>query len=103
LPFPLPLSRKLSMILKQELYLFYDWGSVYDENPFLELSNTKIGAMQRAGVTSSTFTDGISDFGIGISLFGIVAEFPIYLSHPSIVDGDEKWDFRWTIGINKLF
>ncbi len=103
LPFPLPLSRKLSMILKRELYLFYDWGSVYDENPFLELSNTKIGAMHRAGVTSSTFKDGISDFGIGISLFGIVAEFPIYLSHPSIVDGDEKWDFRWTIGINKLF
>ncbi|MCD6380242.1 hypothetical protein J7M07_07355, partial [bacterium] len=103
LPFPLPLTRRLSMMLRQRVYLFYDWGRVYDDNPFLELSNAEIDALEDAGVTSSIFKNGIGDFGFGVSLLGITVDFPIYLSQPSIVNGKEKWDFRWTIGINKLF
>jgi hypothetical protein len=91
------------MMLRQRVYLFYDWGRVYDKNPFLELSNTEIDALEDTGVTSSIFKNGVSDFGVGVSLFGITADFPIYLSHPLIINGKEKWDFRWTIGINKLF
>ena len=91
------------MMLRQQLYLFYDWGRVYDSDPFQELSDTEINNLEATGAASSIFKNGISDFGIGVSLFGITAEFPVYLSHPSIVDGEENWDFRWTIGINKLF
>ncbi len=96
MPFPLPGKMKF----KRDLYLFYDWGGVYDKDPFSGLSVQEINQL---GVSSGIFKDGISDFGIGVSLFGVTAEFPIYLSNPAIVGGEDKWDFRWTVGINKLF
>ena len=98
LPFPLPLSRKMSKLADQDLYLFYDWGKVYNDNPI-----NGVAPWSRAGIDPDTLKKVISDFGIGIRMFGISAEFPLYLSHPSIVGEEEKWDFRWSVSVGALF
>lgn len=88
LPFPVPMSRKVRRMANPDLFLFYDWGKVHDS-----LSGPHADAL--GGI--------ISDFGIGFRLFGISAEFPFYLSHPSINGDEEKYEFRWTVGINRVF
>lgn len=98
LPFPIPMSRKLSRMAGQELYLFYDWGKVYNDNPI-----NGVAPWSRAGLDPDVLKGFISDFGIGIRLFGFSAEFPVYLSHPSIVGEGEKWDLRWTVTVGTLF
>ena len=96
LPFPLPVNRKLSRMLDRKLYLFYDWGMVLDEKP-LE------GLPPRSGLTDGNFDKILADAGVGVRLWKISAEFPLYLNHPCIVGEKDKWDFRWTIGFNRLF
>jgi outer membrane protein assembly factor BamA len=95
LPFPLPINRKLSRMLDRKLFLFYDWGKVMDKRP---LEGLRPGALDE-----STFDNIIADFGVGVSLWKVTAEFPLYLSHPCIVREKREWDFRWTIGFSRLF
>ncbi len=97
-PLPLPLGRKASRMIDREVYLFYDWGRVYDEEPLNGLA-----PWRRNSIDPDILEKIVSDFGIGVRFFGLSAEFPVYLSHPSIVGEDEKWDFRWTIAVRKLF
>jgi len=100
LPFPLPpTGRTLSRKLRgRQLYLFYDWGKVLDKRP-MEL----VPAGLRGSIGEDTFDEIIQDFGIGLRLWKVTAEFPIYLSHPALSGEEERWDFRWTLGLEGLF
>lgn len=98
LPFPLPIPRHLSRKLDRRLYLFYDWGKVYDESPLEALPPAG-----RGGIDAGLFDDILYDSGFGIRLWRITAEFPIYISHPVLTGDEEKWDFRWTVGLRSLF
>ncbi len=100
LPFPLPVGRRLSRMLDRKLYLFYDFGKVLDARPF-----EMVPPWIRPGLEGGTFSfdDILSDFGVGVSLWRITAEFPLYISHPVLNGDEENWDFRWTVGFNRLF
>ena len=98
LPFPLPGGRGLRRLLDQRLYLFYDWGKVLSEHPMEFLP-----ASMRATLDPTVFDGYISDFGVGISVWKLTAEFPLYLSNPEISGEEEEWDLRWMIGFNRLF
>jgi hypothetical protein len=98
LPTPLPLSRQVSRMLDRRLYLFYDWGKVTDERP---LEGLPPGVRQT--FDAGTFDGVLSDFGVGVNLWRFTAEFPLYLNHPCLVGETDHWDFRWTIGFNRLF
>jgi hypothetical protein len=97
LPFPLPVSRKVSRMLDRRLSLFYDFGKVLDDRKL-----EGIPASARAGLKSA-FDGTLADFGVSLSLWKITAEFPLYLSRPEVVGGKDKWDSRWTIGFSRLF
>ena len=94
LPFPLPVSRKVSRMLDRRLSLFCDWGKVLDEHRF-----EGIPAAARPGLEGA-FDGILADFGVSLSLWKITAEFPLYLNRPEVVGGKDKWDFRWTIGFS---
>ena len=98
IPFPLPVSRSLARTLDRRLYLFYDWGKVLDERPLEGLP-----PWIRGSFDENTFDGILSNAGVGVQLWKLTAEFPLYLSHPALVGQDEKWDFRWTIGFDRLF
>ncbi len=98
LPFPLPLGRKISRKLDRRLYLFYDWGKVFDKKPLEGLPPSV-----RGGFDNDFFKEILCDFGAGVRLGPFVAEFPFYISHPQLAGEDEKLDFRWTIGFQGLF
>ena len=98
LPFPLPLSRGLSRWLDHRLYLFYDWGKILDADPLEGLPPA-----MRTGFPGEVFDEVLQDFGIGLNIKWLTAEFPLYISHPVLTGDEEKWDFRWTIGIHRLF
>jgi hypothetical protein len=98
LPFPLPGGRGLRRLLRQRLYLFYDWGKVISKYPMEFLP-----AEMRETLDPTTFDGYISDFGVGVSVWKLTAEFPLYLSNPEISGEDEQWDLRWTIGFKRLF
>ncbi len=98
LPFPLPGGRGLRRLLDQRLYLFYDWGKVLSEHPMEFLP-----AAMRAALDPTVFDGYISDFGVGISVWKLTAEFPLYLSNPEISGEEEQWDLRWTVGFKRLF
>jgi hypothetical protein len=98
LPFPLPVSRATSRRLDRRLYLFYDWGKVLDKRP---LEGLPPGI--RDGFDENSFDNVLTDFGVGVSLWKITAEFPLYLSNPALVGEADRWDFRWTIGFSRLF
>jgi hypothetical protein len=98
LPFPLPVGRKLSRWLDRRLYLFYDWGKVLDEHPLEGLPPA-----MRDDFSDGIFDEILQDFGVGVNLWKLTAEFPLYISHPILTGDEEEWDFRWTIGIHRLF
>jgi len=98
LPFPLPVSRAVSRVLDRRLWLFYDWGRVLDERPLEALPPGVRGAFDE-----NAFDNVLTDFGVGVSLWKITAEFPLYLSNPALVGEQNRWDFRWTIGLTRLF
>ncbi|MDD4857689.1 MAG: M1 family metallopeptidase [Candidatus Krumholzibacteria bacterium] len=98
LPFPLPVSRALSRSLDRKLYLFWDGGKVLDERPLEGLAPGVRGSLDE-----NAFDNVLSDFGVGVSVWKLTAEFPLYLSNPELVGGSDKWDFRWTIGFSRLF
>jgi hypothetical protein len=98
LPCPLPLGRTLSRWLDRRLYLFYDWGKILDENPLEGLPPA-----MRAGFPEEVFDEILQDFGVGLSIKWLTVEFPVYISHPVFTGDEEEWDFRWTVGIDRLF
>jgi hypothetical protein len=98
LPFPLPVGRKLARALDRRLYLFFDWGKVMDARPLEGLA-----PWVRGSFDENCFDEMLLDAGVGVSLWKLTAEFPLYLSHPALVGQDEKWDLRWTIGFKRLF
>jgi hypothetical protein len=97
LPFPLPVSRKVSRMLDRRLSLFYDWGKVLDDRTFEGIPASEREALEGA------FDGTLADFGVSLSIWKITAEFPLYLNRPEVVGGKDKWDFRWTIGFSRLF
>ncbi len=96
-PFPLPLSRKVSRMLAPRFSLFYDFGKVLDDRKY-----EGIPAWERERLEGA-FDGTLADFGVSVSLWKITAEFPLFLSRPEVVGETDKWDFRWTIGFNRLF
>jgi hypothetical protein len=98
LPFPLPVDRRLSRALDRRLYLFYDWGTVMDDNPLEGLPPSA-----RSALDEKIFDRILVDAGVGVRFWKISAEFPVYLNHPPIVGEKDQWDFRWTIGFTRLF
>jgi hypothetical protein len=98
LPMPLPVSRGISRKLDRRLSLFFDWGKVLDERPLEGLSPDVCGDFDE-----NAFDNVLTDFGVSVSLWKLTAEFPLYLSNPALVGETDEWDFRWTIGFNRLF
>jgi hypothetical protein len=98
LPFPLPVGRKLRRRLDQRLYLFWDAGQALGKR------RAQFLPPDVAATIGETVFDGfVWDFGVGINIWKLTAEFPVYLSNPEISGEEERWDFRWTIGIHRLF
>ncbi len=97
LPFPLPLSRKVSRALAPRLSLFYDCGKVLDDRKYEGIPAAAREELEPA------FDGALADFGVSVSLWKITAEFPLFLSRPEVVGETDKWDFRWTIGFSRLF
>jgi hypothetical protein len=97
LPFWVPRFLKPSLKDRQ-LYLFYDAGTVLDDRPFEALP-----AELAESLDPNYFNGWFQDFGIGIRIWAIKAEVPLYLSHPDLVGDEEQWAPRWTIGIDTLF
>ncbi|MCK4538674.1 MAG: M1 family metallopeptidase [Candidatus Krumholzibacteria bacterium] len=97
LPF-LPVGKRLSNILRPELYIFYDYGKALGEDP-LEALPTEA----RDALGEDAFDSVLQDAGAGIRIWKLTAEFPFYLSHPEISGETEQWDMRWTIGFSSLF
>jgi hypothetical protein len=97
LPFWVPRFLKRAMRDRQ-LYLFYDAGFVLDARPFEALP-----ADLAADLGRNFFESWIQDFGVGLKIWVIKAEVPLWLSHPELSGEDEEWGPRWTIGIHTLF
>lgn len=98
IPFPLPVSRGVSRMLDRRLYLFFDAGKIIDKKPLEGLPPEL-----RATADMSAFHKAVTDFGVGVSLWRLNAEFPLYLNHPRLVGGKDQWDFRWTVGFTRSF
>ncbi len=98
LPFPLPVGRKLRRTLDQRLYLFWDAGQAAGKRRTQFIPEDVL-----EGIDPTTFDGFIWDFGVGINIWKLTAEFPVYLSNPEIAGEEDRWDFRWTVGIHRLF
>jgi hypothetical protein len=98
LPFWVP--RFLRRALKdRQLYLFYDAGQVLDDRPFEALPADLAAELDEKFFESAW----LQDFGIGMKIWVIKAEVPLWLSHPELSGEDEQWAPRWTVGIETLF
>lgn len=98
MPFPLPVSRQTSRKLDRRLYAFFDWGTVLDTRP-LEAIPPELHPTLEDGL----FDEVLTDFGVGIKIWRLVGEFPLYINQPSLAGEENKWDFRWTISFWTLF
>jgi len=99
LPFPLPgglPARLRGPLGERRLYLFFDAGAVLDERPH-ELVPAELS------LGPDFFDDVLRDFGLGIKLWRLTAEFPLWVSHPALCGETERWDLRWTIGFDAGF
>ncbi|HSG28522.1 MAG TPA: M1 family aminopeptidase, partial [Candidatus Krumholzibacterium sp.] len=97
-PFWFPLTKGLNSLLQPQLYMFYDAGRPFGERPLEFIPDPVRGALPEG-----TLDGFVYDGGVGIRLWKLAVEFPLYLSHPEISGQEEKWDYRWTIGLNTLF
>ncbi len=97
-PLPIPPGRKGGGKMIPKIFLFYDWGKVLDSSP-LHLVPEPLSSE----LDSDIFDDILQDFGIGVRVWKLTANFPLYISHPSLTGDEEKWEYRWTIGFNSLF
>jgi hypothetical protein len=85
-------------VRNRRLFLFYDAGRVLDEKPF-ETLPPELAEELGPG----WFETVLQDFGIGVKLWRVTAEFPIWVSRPELNGGGEPWDFRWTVGVDFEF
>ena len=97
LPFWVPRFLRNSMRGRQ-LYLFYDAGLVLDNRPMEALPTDLAESLEH-----DFFQSWMQDFGVGIKVWVIKAEMPLWLSHPELSGETEDWYARWTIGIHTLF
>jgi len=97
LPFWVPRFMKRTLSDRQ-LYLFYDVGTVLDDRPFEALPSSLAETLR-----PDFFESWMQDFGIGMKVWVIKAEVPLWLSHPELSGDDEKWAPRFTLGIETLF
>jgi hypothetical protein len=97
LPFWVPRSLRRDLDGRQ-LYIFYDAGAVLDERPLEALPPDLAAELGQPYLDS-----WLQDFGIGMKVWVIKAEVPLWLSHPELSRDDDKWAPRWTIGIETLF
>ena len=97
-PFPLPVSRGVSRVLERRLYAFFDAGKIIDKKP---LEGLPPGL--RSSADMRAFHKAVTDFGLGVSVWRLNAEFPFYLNHPKLVGEKEQWDWRWTVGFTRSF
>ncbi len=97
LPFWVPRFLKSAMKDRQ-LYLFYDAGTILDTRP-LEVLPPELAK----NLGHAYFESWFQDFGVGIKVWVIKAEVPLWLSHPELSGEEEQWAPRWTIGIHTLF
>ena len=98
LPFWVP--RFLRRTLRdRQLYLFWDAGTVLDDRPLEALPPGLAAELGEPYFNSTWFQDA----GIGLKLWIIKAEAPLWLSHPELSGDDEKLAPRFTIGIHTLF
>ncbi len=97
IPFWVPRFLRNSMRGRQ-LYLFYDAGAILDTRPFEALPTDLAESLAH-----DFFESWMQDFGIGVKVWVIKAEVPLWLSHPELSGEEEKWAPRWTVGIHTLF
>ncbi|UCF05823.1 MAG: M1 family metallopeptidase [bacterium] len=97
-PCPLPIGRRLLRRVRPRLFAFYDWGKVMDKHPMEAFP----GGVP-PGLDETVFDGIIFDFGVGLRLWRIYGEFPLYLSNPEIAGETDEWDFRWKVGFWSLF
>ncbi|MBN2071065.1 MAG: M1 family metallopeptidase [Candidatus Krumholzibacteriota bacterium] len=98
MPLPLPLGPALRKKAGASFCLFHDWGKILGGDRMRSIPDPF------ASEIGSDLFDGIlQDFGVGVKVWKLRAEFPIYLSDPVLAGDEEKWEFRWTIGFNSLF
>jgi hypothetical protein len=97
LPFWVPRFLKSSLSGRQ-LYLFYDGGFVLDARPFEALPTDLAMSLDH-----NFFDSWLQDFGIGMKVWVIKAEVPLWLSHPELSGEEEQWAPRLTVGIHTLF
>ena len=100
LPLPISRTRGFKRKLGLDMYIFYDWGKVMDKGAAGELPPS----------IKSNFAGGydpldhiISDFGVGVKIWRLRIDLPLYLREPGLKDETEKWRLRWLIGINGVF
>ena len=99
IPFPLPgVSRGVSRMLDRRLFVFFDAGKIIDKKPLEGLPPEL-----RDTADLRAFHKAVTDFGFGVSLWRLNAEFPLYLNHPRLVGEKEQWDWRWTVGFTRSF
>jgi hypothetical protein len=97
LPFWVPRFLKKTLSDRQ-LYLFYDVGTVLDDRPFEALP---AGLAEDLGPVF--FESWLQDFGIGMKIWAIKAEVPLWLSNPELSGEEKEWAPRFTLGIETLF
>lgn len=94
----LPSALGIRREMRPAFFVFYDAGKVLDSDPMRFVPQSLHGA-----VDEGTFDHVLQDLGIGVTVWKLTAQFPLYLSHPEVSGDGEKWDFRWTIGFRSLF
>lgn len=98
LPFPLFGAGRRPELRDRRLFLFYDAGWVLDNAP---LATLPPGLAAELG--PDWFDAALQDFGIGVRLWRLTAEFPAWISRPAIAGGGDPWDFRWTVSADLGF
>ncbi|MBN2185654.1 MAG: hypothetical protein JW746_10030 [Candidatus Krumholzibacteriota bacterium] len=98
MPLFLPVGKELRKQAGAKLSLFYDIGKVLGSDRFRSIPDPFAESLG-----SGIFDGLLQDFGVGVKIWKLRADFPLYLSHPELAGDEEKWDFRWTIGFNGLF
>ncbi|MDD3643462.1 MAG: M1 family metallopeptidase, partial [Candidatus Krumholzibacteria bacterium] len=98
LPFPLFGAGRRRELRDRRLFLFYDAGWVLDDRP-LEALPPEL-ALE---LGPDWFDTVLQDFGIGVKLWRVTAELPFWVSRPGLIGGGERWDARWTVGLDLGF
>lgn len=93
--------RKLARTLDIKTYLFGDIGTIsnFDLNLF-EMSKAPLLLDAGAGISASWKRFWVLS---GLRPLTFRFDMPLYLSHPAIGDGGDRFQFRWLIGVEQAF